>query len=480
MGAYSVPESIRKMKPRGTMIKNISNRYYVYEFSNYTSEDGKRHTKMGKLIGTIKEGIGFIPNDTFAKETEITTLEFGEYAITLANSEKTLQLLKNSFNPQDAVVIYVVSLIHFIQGFVYLKDIKNYYDMSILSKKFPSLKLGYDALSNLYDTLGRRQTNVFRFEEKLIEECSRQIAIDGHVIGCQSTCNDLAEKGYKFEKIGEEQINLLMAYDVNTNVPLISHIYEGASNDKVSVRDLLNQVLLRNMLFLIDRGFYSAENIIIFSSNGNQYIIPIPSNVNIFKQAAQNLDMNERFVYQKGKKASVIEYKDQNIEGVRVLSYRDLNESVLEQENYLRHMNQGEKSYTQESFDKNHKYMGVTILQTNIKDKTPEEIYALYKKRWSIETYFNYFKNKAGYSCLHVEDYYKTQGLAFVMLISSLIHHELVEASKAVEGKSLETCLLEARMVKAHKQHSQWIATNYLKKQIELFAAFKTNVNMYL
>ena len=66
------------------------------------------------------------------------------------------------------------------------------------------------------------------------------------------------------------------------------------------------------------------------------------------------------------------------------------------------------------------------------------------------------------------------------MLISSLIHHELVEASKAVEGKSLETCLLEARMVKAHKQHSHWIATNYLKKRIELFAAFKTNVNMYL
>ena len=28
--------------------------------------------------------------------------------------------------------------------------------------------------------------------------------------------NDLAEKGYKFKKLGEAQMNLLMAYDVNT------------------------------------------------------------------------------------------------------------------------------------------------------------------------------------------------------------------------------------------------------------------------
>ncbi len=125
MGNYSVPESIRQYKPKGTMVKRISNYYYVYEYSNYTDEQGKRHTKMGKAIGSIKEGVGFIPNNTFACDSEISSLDFGEYAITMANSQKTLALLKECFNPQDAVTIYTVAMIHFIHGFTYLRDIHN-------------------------------------------------------------------------------------------------------------------------------------------------------------------------------------------------------------------------------------------------------------------------------------------------------------------------------------------------------------------
>ena len=123
MGNYSVPESIRKYKPKGTMVKRISGYYYVYEYASFMGEDGKRHTKMGKVIGSIKEGIGFIPNDSFNCDTEISTLEFGEYAVVLANSSRTISLLRECFNPSDALRIYVVAVIHFVQGFTYMQDI---------------------------------------------------------------------------------------------------------------------------------------------------------------------------------------------------------------------------------------------------------------------------------------------------------------------------------------------------------------------
>ena len=474
MGNYSVPESIRQFKPKGTMVKRISDYYYVYEYSNYTDAQGKRHTKMGKAIGSIKEGIGFVPNSTYICDSEISTLDFGEYAITMANSKKTLALLKECFNPQDAVTIYVVAMIHFIHGFTYLRDIHNYYDMSILSVWYPSLKLGYDALAKLIDALGRRQGRVLKMEEKLIAACSRQMAIDGHVIGCVSEENDLAEKGYKFRKLGESQINLLMAYDVNTGIPLMSRIYEGASSDKVSIRDFLDQVELRDMLFIVDRGFYSISNIDLFSSNGNAYIIPLGKNLNTCKAAVHSLEMHERFMYQKGKKASVVEYKDEIIDGYRVLTYRDLNESTAEQENYLRHMQHGDKSYTKEGFEKAKYYLGVTVLQTSLEDKSAEEIYTLYKKRWSIETFYNYFKNKAGNSSLYEEGYCKTQGLAFIMLVAALIHQEMEVATASIDGKNTTTCLLESRMIKAHKRHGDWTVCNCLRKQVDLFKQLNT------
>lgn len=76
--------------------------------------------------------------------------------------------------------------------------------MSYLSLKYPSLKLGYDALPSLLDSLGRRQGNVLRLEEKLITDSSGQIAVDGHVIRNCSPENDLSEKGYKFGELDEE------------------------------------------------------------------------------------------------------------------------------------------------------------------------------------------------------------------------------------------------------------------------------------
>lgn len=476
MGNYSVPASVRKQKPKGTMVKNISGYYYVYEYKSIKGDDGKRRTQMGKLIGSIKPGIGFVPNSSFLYDSEISTLEFGEYAVALSNSHKTLALLKECFNPEDALSIYAVSIIHFIQGFTYMKDIQSYYDMSYLSIKYPSLKLGYESLASMYDSLGRRQGSVIKMEEKLVRASSKELAIDGHVIGCTSEKNDLTAKGYKFGKIGQCQINLLMAYDINTGIPLLSRIYEGASNDKVSVKDLAKQVELKNMLFVIDRGFYSAENLKLFSSNKNSYIIPLAKNLTACKKAVSSLDMTGRFMYQKGRKACVVEYKDEIIGGNRVITYRDLNESIAEQTNYLRHMGMGDKGYTQEGFDKLKDFMGVIVLQTSITGKTAQEIYEIYKKRWTVETYYNYFKNKADYCSLYQQDYYKTQGLAFIMLVSSLIRREFEDAVKAVKGKSAQDCLLDARMVKADKRRGVWTACNCRKKQVELFESLNTKL----
>jgi transposase len=476
MGNYSVPESIRRQKPKGTMVKNISGYFYVYEYKSVKGDNGKRRTQMGKLIGSIKPGIGFVSNSSFLCDSEISTLEFGEYAVTLANSHKTLALLNECFNPEDALLIYAVSIIHFIQGFTYMKDIQSYYDMSYLSIKYPSLKLGYESLSSLYDSLGRRQGSVIKMEEKLVASSSGQLAIDGHVIGCVSDENDLAVKGYKFGKIGEPQINLLMAYDINTGIPLLSRIYEGASTDKISVKDLIKQVELKNMLFVIDRGFYSAENLRLFTSDGNSYIIPLGKNITTCKKAVSSLEMTGRFMYQQGRKASVVEYKDEMIDGNRVITCRDLNESVAEQTNYLRHMRMGDKAYTQEGFDKLKDFMGVIVLQTSIMGKSPQEIYEIYKKRWTIETYYNYFKNKADYRSLYQQDYYKTQGLAFIMLVSALILREFEDAVKAVKGKSVQDCLLDARMVKSDKRRGAWAVCNCRKKQVELFELLNTKL----
>lgn len=82
MGKYSVPESIRRLKPKGTMVKAINGHYYVYEYQSVV-EDGKRKTRMGRCVGKIDE-LGFTPNqqtdsvsdecDSGSKEAELRRL----------------------------------------------------------------------------------------------------------------------------------------------------------------------------------------------------------------------------------------------------------------------------------------------------------------------------------------------------------------------------------------------------------------------
>ena len=89
-----------------------------------------------------------------------------------------------------------------------------------------------------------------------------------------------------------------------------------------------------------------------------------------------------------------------------------------------------------------------------------------------------YFKNKADYNTLYQQDYYKTQGLAFIMLISALIHWKFQAAACKIKGESIQDCLLEARIVKANKRRGNWIVCNCRKKQMDLFKQLNTPMSV--
>jgi len=479
MGNYSVPQEIRAMKPKGTMVKRIHNKFYVYEYFNRKDENGKWKTVMGKNIGYIHPEDGFIPNDTFIFNEESTTLEYGQYALAVNASKDTLNKLLTIFNKRDAYTIYILCIIHFVNGFTYLKDVHHYYEQSYLSLLFKDYSLSYHTLSKLLDSLGRKQTKVFEFQQLLLEQSSGQIAIDGHVLSCCSHNNDLAEFGNKYQTIQDMQINVLMAYDINTNQPLLSRVFEGGSLDKVSIKDVFEWYKFKNALLLMDKGFYSKENIDTIINQNNQYIIPLSHNLLAYKEITKELDFKKMFVYEKNKKRSIIEYKEMVIEDQHIFMYRDTNQNELEKMDYTKNMLKQPLKYTEEKFYEVKEYFGLFVLATNT-NKTAEEVYALYKQRWKIETYFNYLKNKLNYQAINLEDYYKTQGLAFIMLVVSLIHQEMQIVVKQIKSRTIDDCLLESRFLKLHKQNNKWGPTNVKKGLQELARAFHVDLKEFM
>lgn len=172
MGRYSVPEEIRAMRPKGTMVKAIGGGFYVYEYRCEKGGDGRWRNRMGRCVGRVDPARGFVPNSGSLRDKEVSALDFGEWAVALANSGEALSLLREHLPAREAEAVYATAVVHFVEGFIPMRDVASFYEMGALSLRLPGLRLGYSALSGLYEDLGRRQGPVLAFEQALLARCS--------------------------------------------------------------------------------------------------------------------------------------------------------------------------------------------------------------------------------------------------------------------------------------------------------------------
>ena len=197
------------------------------------------------------------------------------------------------------------------------------------------------------------------------------------------TENDLAEPGYKLNLLKAPQVNVLIAYDIKSRLPLMYRTYRGSSVDKKSVEDFLTSRSFKDTKFMVDRGFFSETVLKLMSENGNCYIIPLAvSNKNV-KRIKKNMQYTSgEFVYKSGRKdtARVIYYEENIDETTRIIDYKDVDENNSKRKSYKQLMDMGENNYTQENYDKYCDWWVVYFLQTTTKG-TASVVYSDYKGR---------------------------------------------------------------------------------------------------
>lgn len=483
----AIPEDIKKYRPMPcTKIRNDNGTYRVYRYKAKKTKSGKWGSDCGTLIGKIIPGEGFIPNKRYLQElaekgeieysNEITDVQYGVYGLLISLSEKeVLEKLKKCFDTERAYQIYCYALILCAKGFIHADQINDCFSTSYLSllySKF-NFKMGYTALSNLLKDIGKRGNPRNRFEQLLIDESSKKVAIDGHVIKSYSSNNCFAEPGYKMKSLRAPQINIIMAYDMEGKKPLAYQTFRGSSVDKKSCKDFFKDHTFTNTKFFVDRGFNTAELREIMSSNGNTYATPVKSNDKDFTRIKATLKYDREFIYKPSKKETAhIQYYEKELkDGSRMIIYKDIDENNSTIKNYLYMLDMGENGYTQEMLEKNREWWGVYVLKTTMKE-TAKEIFEGYKDRWLIETYNNYVKNDADFNHLKTQDYYTARGLDFIMLVTGVIHSLLNEAVLALNKSSTSTAdvLMKAEFLHLIKNNKSgiWELRNDRTKELAL------------
>lgn len=481
----SLPDSVLQYVPcKCCRIRNDNGVYRVYKYSAIKLPSGSWSSDCGYLIGKILPEKGFFPNKRYLKELEgqgkisfpdgITDVAYGQYALLIFLSGDVLERLEKYFPFERAAQIYSYSIIMCANGFLYMDQIDDFFRESFLSVIYRnySFKMGYTALSNLLHDLGSKSNPVRLFEQSLIDECSKEIAIDGHVVRSCSLENDLAEPGYKLNLLKAPQVNLMIAFDIRNQMPLMYRTYRGSSIDKKSVLEFLQSRHFKDTKFIVDRGFYSEPVLKAMSENNNCYIIPVPANNSNFKRIKKNLAYTSgEFVYKFGKRdsARIVYYEERLDEKTRIIVYKDEDENNSKRKSYKQMIDLGENGYTQEKYEEYCDWWGVYFLQTTTTGTAPE-VYSDYKGRWSIETFNNYIKNDACFNDLKIQDYYIQHGFDFIMLVTGIIHTKLNEAVKKLGRPSISTfdLLIKAGHMRMVREDDEWHLRNTRTKDLEL------------
>lgn len=488
----TIPESILQYRPcKCARIRNDNGVYRVYKYSAVKLKSGKWSSSGGYLIGKIIPNEGFIANKRYLKELELSQEEpdlsfsnettdicYGNYALLMELSKDIRERLIRYFQKEKALQIYCYALILCANGFAHIDQINEYYQESYLSvvyRKF-SFKMGHTALTNLLHDLGMKGHPVRNFEQSLIDESSKNIAIDGHVIKSDSVMNDLAEAGYKSKQLKSDQINILIAYDTKVKQPLAYRTYRGSMIDKKSCEEFLKNFTFKNTNFVVDKGFFSKNILKKMSSDGNSYIIPVPKSNKELKKILKTLTYSSgEFLYRGDTKyrSRVVFYEKYINKDTRIIVFKNIDENNRKRGEYMHHINLGDNGYTKENYDKLCEWWGVYQLQTT-STASAQEIFSDYKDRWSIETYNNYVKNEAEFNNLKIQNYYVAHGFDFIMLITGLIHARFSAAIKKLKDASLSTIdvLLKSshmRMVQ-RKETNTWELHNTRTKDIAIFS----------
>lgn len=418
----SHPDWATKHRTKGTELRFINGKYYLYEVSSKWNADKKRSQKItGKLLGRITEKEGFIPSDKntlrkkFIAPSDICVKEYGITAFIKTHFQDYIQLLRKHFQHHAEVILMLAYCRLIFQS--PLKNAEFHYLNSFLSEMFPGLNLSASRLSGVMREIGTKRNNIVEFFKEFII-ANDHIIFDGTDLLCNSKNMDISKMSKSKKNTFDNVANIMMAFSTELQLPVYYRIVPGNIKDIKSFKLSIQEAKMDHAVVIADKGFYSKDNLISLKNESLSFIIPLKRNNTFidYNPIRTNDRMKMKFfVFEK----RIIWYYSikQNDETVTV--YLDEEMKTEEIKDYLLRTTSLPEEYNMEKFLERQYQFGTVAMLHNL-DKSEEEIFIDYKSRMQIETMIDTLKNvlEADSSYMHNE-----QSIETWMLINYVALH---------------------------------------------------------
>lgn len=471
------PEWALKHKKPGTELRLMKGRYYLYEVSSKWNKEKKRAQKItGKILGRITEDNGFVPSGNRThpilqlKELSAKSSGIGPFVEFLFGD--VLPALKKHFGG-EAESIFCASLMRLAHQSP-LKNMELHFMQDYLSEVFPAVSLSDKKMTNLLKNLGGDRERISAFFKEFSKP-GEHILMDMTAIHSKSKEMSLNHPGYNSSGNFDPQANLLLLFSQTLHEPVYYRLLPGNIRDVKSVKLSLKEAGIKDAVFIADKGFYSANNIVELENAELQYVIPLKRNHTL---------IDYKPLKKKGKRGLTHHFKYQeryifcsiskSIDGKIVYTFLDDRLRLEEERSYLDRIElQKEDKLSIKEFHKIAHTFGTFSILTNLSKKTPLEIYEIYKSRIEVETAFDAFKNTLQADRTYMQNDQSLEGWMFINYLSLLVYWRVLKllVSKELLSKvSVKDLFIHLLHIKKIRINGDWYHAEITDKSKKLFA----------
>lgn len=471
------PKWATKFKRKGTELRLLKGRYYLYEVKSQWDPAKKRPRKItGKLLGKITKEDGFVESDKAKlrkKEFAVSKLSVKEYGITAflgSHLEDYQRLLEKHFPKlwQEIITLAFCKLVHKSS----LKNVEFHYLHSYLSELFPGLSLSPKNLAIILQQIGgNRQRILDFFREFGVSEDN--ILFDGTDLISNSRKMELTKFSKSKKGSFESLVNIMFIFSVTMKRPLYYRILPGDIKDIKAFKLSLEESQVSDAVIIADKGFYSENNISLMRDENLKYIIPLRrNNILINYERIQAGDkrsfggffkFEHRVIWHYTTKAGsdkIDIFLDEELRAEEIKDYLDRTESLPEK-------------YNLDEFHEKQYRFGTIALLNNL-EKSAEHIYSDYKSRSQIETMIDALKNVIGSDKSYMQNEQALEAWMFINYIVMHWYYRIIQMLKSAELNSKYSpmdLILFLAEVKKVKINDRWFLAEITKKTQDLLGS---------
>lgn len=292
----ALDKTIKVPLPERRIIKYKSkDTIYVYYITRvYRNEKGKP-TNDRVSIGKIDNETGMlIPNrnyyEIYAQSEQFNKVEIDSikscgttYVVDgLLKKLGLLDIMKKKF-PKFADKIIALAEYMLCEG-----NVMSYYE-DWCDEVYPhgNVKLSSSDISRIFQAIDHKSRMDFFKTWIYAKNPSEYIAYDVTSISSYSKGIDALEWGYNRDKERLPQMNFAMYYGQQSLLPLYYCVYPGSVPDKAHLTYMLrdNELIgCKKTKYVMDRGFFSADNLRFMTDAGARFIISVPNSTSFAKE----------------------------------------------------------------------------------------------------------------------------------------------------------------------------------------------------